>query len=137
MKDKKTRLVKKVLYKYPDMMKGAVQSTVEWAESNMAVDYSKVAVQTSPSNYKEAQLCKILDENLANVRWCYVVEKVLDHYRFEPDKQKFIREHYFLKKGETAICLDVGISRATLYRWQEEILDIAYRWAIELKVIGE
>ena len=137
MKKRARDLIKHALYNYRDMQKVAVISTVDWAESNFAIDYSKVSVQSSPSNYKETQLCALIDDNLKKVRWCYVVEKVLDHYHFEPDKQKFIREHYFLKKGETAICLDIGISRATLYRWQEEILGIAYRWAIELKVIGE
>lgn len=118
-------------------MKSAVISTVEWAESNFAVDYSKVSVQTSPGNYKEAQLCAILDDNLKIVRWCYVVEKVLDHYHFEKDKIRFIQEHYFKQKGDIETCFDVGIGRATFYRWQEEIIEEAYKWAKELRLIGE
>ena len=137
MKNETRKMIKKAFYTYKEMMKRAVVSTVEWAESNFAVDYSKVSVQTSPNNYKETQLCSLMDNNLKAVRWCYVVEKVLDHYHFEQDKVKFIKIFYFDKKGESLTCLEVGISRRAFFYWQEEILEIAYKWAKELKLIGE
>ena len=136
MKDENVKKVKKALYDYKKHLDSAVVSTVEWAESNMAVDYGKVSVQTSPGNYKETQLCALLDKNLANVRWCYVVEKVLDHFKFEQDKLNFIRLHYFERKGEVETCLGTGICRATLFNWQKEIIEIAYKWAKELRLIG-
>lgn len=136
--EKRTRKeLKKVLYNYPRIFESAVQSTVEWAESNFAVDYSKVSVQTSPGNYKESQLCALLDSNQKKVRWCYMVEKVLDHYHFEQDKIKFIEQYFFKQKGEVLTCLDVGICRATLFNWENEILETAYKWAKELKLIKE
>ena len=135
MKNATKNLIKKAFYTYPETMKGAVISTVEWAESNFAIDYSKVSVQTSPSNHKETQLCAILDENLKKYRWCYVVEKVLDHYHFEKDKVRFIETHYFKKKGDIETCLNVGISRRTFYNWQEEIFETAFNWAKELRLI--
>lgn len=137
MKKRARDLIKHAFYNYRDMQKVAVISTVDWAESNFAIDYSKVSVQSSPSNYKETQLCALLDDNLKNVRWCYVVEKVLDHYHFERDKIRFITEHYFRKKSDVLTCIEVGICRATFYNWQEEILETAYKWAKELKLIGE
>ena len=137
MKNETKKLIKKAFYTYKERMKSAVISTVEWAESNFAVDYSKVSVQTSPSNYKETQLCALIDDNLKNVRWCYVIEKVLDHYHFEQDKIKFIEMHFFKKKSEIETCLDVGISRRLFYYWQDEIIDIGYRWAKELRLIGD
>lgn len=137
MERKVRGIVKKALNNYPVIFSDVVQSTVDWAESNMAIDYGKVAVKTSPGNYKEAQLCKLLDDNQQKARWCYVIEKVLDHYKFEQDKIKFIRAFYFDKKSEVQACMEVGISRRTMFYWQEEILDITYRWAKELKVIGE
>ena len=137
MKKGERNQIKKAFYTYPEMMKSAVVSTVEWAESNFAVDYGKVNVQTSPCNYKEAQLCGLIDDNAKKIRWCYMVEKVLDHYHFESDKVRFIKEHYFKKKGDVTICLDVGISRRTFYNWQEEIIEEAYKWAKELRLVGE
>lgn len=130
-------MIKKAFYEYPKRLKECAEGVVEWAESNFAVDYSKVSVQTSPNNYKETQLCSLIDNNLKAVRWCYVVEKVLDHYHFEQDKVKFIEMIYFDKKPEVDICVEVCIGRATFYRWQEEILEIAYKWAKELKLIGD
>ena len=129
------RKLKKVLYNYPTLQKSAVVSTVDWAGSNMAIDYSKVSVQSSAMNGKETQLCKVIDSNLEALRWCYVVEKVLEHYHFEKDKVKFIQLHFFQKKSERETCLEVGIGRATLFRWKDEILESTYQWAEELKVL--
>lgn len=137
MKSAEKKLIKKALYNYSENLKTAVISTVEWAESNMAVDYGKVAVKSSPSNYKETQLCGIIDESQHLVRWCYMVEKVLDHYRFEKDKVKFVQAHFFKKKSDVATCMEIGIGRATFFRWQTEILEVAYNWAKELKLIKE
>lgn len=127
--------IKMVFYNYPKMLKDAAISTVDWAESNMAVNYEKLPVQTSGGNFKEMQLCKIIDDNLSKVRWCYMVEKVLDHYHFEDGKSKFIDLFFFKKRNEEKVCLEVGISRATLFRWQDEILETAYNWAKELKLV--
>ena len=131
------RKIKKAFYCYPELLSCAVISTVDWAENNMAVDYGKVAVQTSPGNYKETQLCGIIDDSVEKMRWAYLVEKVLDHYHFERDKVKYIETHFFKKKGDVITCLEVGIGRMTFYRWQDEILEVAYKWAKELRLLKE
>ena len=66
-----------------------------------------------------------------------MVEKVLDHYHFESDKVRFIEDYFFKLKGEVHTCVNVGIGRATLYRWENEIIETAYKWAKELKLIKE
>ena len=131
------KVVKFALYNYPKFFDSVVISTVEWAESNMAIDYSKVAVSSSPGNYKESQLCKILDDNQSKLKWCNVVEKVLEHYHFDEQRIKFIQTHFFKHKSDIATCMEVGICRATFFNWQNEILDIAVKWAKELKLIKE
>lgn len=137
MNKKEKFLIKRALRLYPEARKSSVTSLVDWAESNMGVDYGKVAVCSSPGNYKETQLCALMDANENLLRWCYVVEKVLDHFKFEKDKIEFIRMHYFDNKSEVETCLSVGICRATMFNWQTEILEVAYNWAKELKVIKE
>ena len=137
MKKATRRLIKKAFYNYKELMNKLVVSTVEWAESNFAVDYSKVALVTSPSNHKETQLCGLMDDNLKKCRWCYVVEKVLDHYHFERDKVKFIESFFFNKNTEVETCLKVGCGRATIYRWENEVIEEAYKWAVELKLVQE
>jgi hypothetical protein len=66
-----------------------------------------------------------------------LIEKVLSHYRFEKDKLKLIDLYFF--KGRTIVrtCMEVGICRATFFNWTNEILEIAYKWAIELGILKE
>lgn len=135
MDKRSKKLVKCALYNYPKFFNSVVISTVDWAESNMAIDYSKVAVSSSPGNYKENQLCKILDDNLSKLKWCKVVEKTLEHYHFEKDKRDFVNLHFFRNKSEVATCIALEISRPTFYRWQDEVLEIAFNWAREYKLL--
>lgn len=128
------RTLKKAFYTYQEMSKNAVQSTVEWAESNFAVDYSKERVKSSAGNVKEGKLCKIIDDNLTAIRWCTVVEKVLDYYKWD-GREKLIRQRYFEKKSITAICLNIGICRSTFFIWSDEILLKAEQWARELRLL--
>ena len=128
------RTLKKAFYTYQEMSKNAVHSTVEWAESIFAVDYSKERVKSSASNVKEGKLCKIIDDNLTAIRWCTVVEKVLDYYKWD-GREKLIRQRYFEKKSITAICLNIGICRSTFFIWSDEILLKAEQWARELRLL--
>lgn len=137
MEQRSRRAIKSALKNYLKNFENVVQSTVDWAESNMAVDYGKVVVKSSKANYKETQLCGIIDDNQKKMRWCYMVEKVLDHYHFESDKVRFIEDYFFKQKGEVYTCLNGGISRRTLYRWENEIIETAYKWAKELRLLKE
>ena len=127
--------IKKAFYNYKALSKKAVQSTVDWAEKNVAVDYSRVKVQSSSSNGKETQLCALIDDSLNAYRWCLVVEKVLEYYKWDCHEQ-IIRQRFFEKKGITRICIDVGISRSTFFYWVDEIFERAYKWAIEYKLLS-
>lgn len=131
MEKETLKKVKRAFFSYPLYRKQAVQSTVDFAEEQLAVDYSKVSVSSTKSNTKETRLCGIIDDNLTVLKWCYVVEKVLDHYRFEQDKVKFIQTRFFERKGDIETCLKVGICRRTLFNWQEEIIEKGYLWAQE------
>lgn len=137
MKNREFKIIERAFYNYQTIMQSAVKSTVDLAEKGIITDYMKLPVQSSNRGARENKLCAIIDDELKKVRWCYVVEKVLDHYYFEKDKVKFINTHFFKKKGDIETCLEVGIGRMTFYRWQNEILETAYNWAKELKLIGD
>lgn len=137
MKNKEFKIIEKVFYNYKKMMESAVTSTVDLAEKGVIADYMKLPVQSSNRGARENKLCEIIDKQLIEIRWCYVVEKTLDHYCFEQDKKKFINMHYFNHKCDIETCLEVGISRRTFYGWRNEILSIAYKWAVELKLLKE
>lgn len=127
--------IKKAFYNYEKFLKSCVISTVELAEQGLIASYDKLGVQGSKSNTREAKLCGVMDKASEQLRWCYVVEKTLEHFKFERDKVEMIRVHYFNGKGDIETCLKVGITRRTFYYWQNEVLEIAYNWAKELKAV--
>lgn len=57
-----------------------------------------------------------------------VVEKVLDHYKFEVDKLKMIDLFFFKGNSITKTCLEVGICRTTFFNWSNEILELTEKW---------
>ena len=48
--------IEKAFYSYAENKNIGTRAVVDWAESNFAVDYSKVNVQSTPGG-KETQLC--------------------------------------------------------------------------------
>lgn len=119
---------------YNKLKKSAVQSTVDWATENMATDYSRERVQTSPSNYREEILCRLIDSSSEALRWALVIDKVIDHYKFE-NKSRMIIAHYFMNETIRKTCRIVGISSKTYFNWKNEIFDLTERWARELRII--
>ena len=126
--------IKNAFYDYPKLKRHGAASVVEWAESGMAVDYSKIKVQSSNMVGKETYLCSLLDENFQSYRWAIVVEKVLDFYKWG-FKERFIQLRYFERKTTVQICFALPISERTFRYWEEEILLKAYMWAKELNLI--
>lgn len=62
-----------------------------------------------------------------------VADKVIEHYKFDLAKSNLITKFFFEGKSITATCLSVGICRTTFFKWMNEILELAYLWAKELK----
>lgn len=132
VKTKKT--IEKVFFNYKKFLSKTVTSTVDWAESGLAIDYSKPMVKNTPTGAKETRLCQILDDNQKALRWCYVVEKTLESFKFT-DRDKLIQAYFFENRGEVCTCKRIGICRATFFNWKNEIIEKAFLWAKELKVL--
>jgi ACT domain-containing protein len=62
-----------------------------------------------------------------------VIDKVLEHYRFETCKVKVIRLFLIGNKSVVQTCMDIGLARSTFYLWLDEILELASKWQKELK----
>ena len=101
----------------------------------MARDYSKVAVQASPSNYKEELLCETIDKSNESLRWLEVVNKTCEHYKFITDKSQVIKLNFLSGYTVRQTCKTVGVSVRTFRRWQNEIFETAESWAKELRLI--
>lgn len=136
MDRKLKKIIEDAFFNYKKISSEAVISTVEWAESNLAIDYSKVSVKSSSTGGKEEKLCEIIDNSQNALRWCYVVEKTLDFFKWDI-KEKLIRIHFFERKSVLRTCQEIHCSRRTCLYWKDEILTKAYQWAIELKLLKE
>ena len=133
--DKETKKrIEYAFYNYEELKNSASQELVDLAYKNIAVCYDKPAVKSSVTKTMQDKICAVMDKTSENYRWALVVEKTIEHFSWDCRKQ-LIFEKYFRKKSETETCLTIGMCRATLFRWIEDILDIAYHWAIELGVI--
>lgn len=66
--------------------------------------------------------------------WCKVFEKTLEKFRWE-QKDKLMQKRYIERKSIWRTCEEIGICRATYFFWLEEILQTAFMWANEFKLI--
>ena len=134
MEKRVQRQIEYNLKNYQKLIKSTVQSTADFATKNMSVDYGKVAVQTSPSNFREELLCRMIDKSSECLRWVGVIDKVIDHYKFE-DKKQIILLRYFNGYSVSKICKTIGISTRTYFNWRIEIIELTEGWARELVLI--
>ena len=79
------------------------------------------------------KLEKTISEKIIKSKEKDVVQKVLEHYQFDNPKKKLIELYFFRGKSITMTCLSVGISRATFYRWANEIIELTSKWVKELQ----
>lgn len=120
-------------YFYETEIKKYYQSTVDFAESGLAIDYSKVRVSSSAGNAKETRLCGIIDKNVRSP-WLTVVENTLITYHKKHEEQ-IIRLHYFECKNLAEVSRIIEMPIATVYRKNGEILEVAAEWAKEFGLI--
>ena len=123
-------------YNYEILRNKSAQELVDLAYKNIAVRYDKISVKGSSGKTMQDRICEISDKASEDYRWTLVVEKTIEHYRFDKDISSLIQLHYFQKKGEVEACLCIGISRATLFRFIDKIINIAEQCAISLGVIS-
>ena len=66
--------------------------------------------------------------------WCTVYEKTLEKYKWE-NKDKLIQKRYIERKSVWRTCDEIGICRATYFYWLEDILQTAFMWTKEFKLM--
>lgn len=126
--------IDKAFYCYKQFVNGCVISTVDWAESGLTANYDKLPVQSSRGNGKETKLCQIIDDNAIKLKWCRVVENTLSRYHGDY-REVLIRKRYFDRKSISELMAELAISRATMFRWLDEIRECAEMWAKEMRLI--
>ena len=128
------RKIDRAFFNYEKMRQAGVQSTIDWAEQNMAIRYDDVKVKRSPSAKREARLCAFLDDNMKKYRWCRVVENVLIRYH-GLNEAALINMRFFQKKPIEEVAIAMNVDRATIFRWLNRVRDVAAEWAGEYGLI--
>ena len=133
MEKKDLKKIEYYFFAYPRLLSKTVQSTVEWAELQ-AIDYTKPKVKSSRSTKREEMLCRLIDQGEQSYRWLTLVDKVKDRYKYT-DKYALIDFYYLRGLSKRKASAEIGVSERTFRRWKNEILETAYLWAQDLKLI--
>ena len=120
-------------YNYEQNVKSAAEQSSAIDKGLVAL-YGGIKVKGSNANGRENAIIKAIEKECEIWRWCYVVEKTLEYFYID-GKTEFIRCRYFKRYDDTLTCRTCHISRATYYRWVDEVLFIAKKWAQEFRLI--
>lgn len=66
--------------------------------------------------------------------WKTVCDKVLERFKWTQN-EKLIRKYYIENKTPIAVCMELFMSEREFYYSKREILDMAFRWAREYKLL--
>lgn len=133
MKREERKEIEREFKKYKENKKNADGYVVRHAYDGIGIDISQPRVKTSATNVTEKKTVKLVQEALRLVQWCRVYELTFYKYRFDK-KGELMQMKYEKNYSMPRICMDIGISRATYFRWLDEVLGTAYQWARAQKI---
>ena len=133
MTKEQRKIIEKEFYNYPQNCALAAEYVATQALAKMGLDYSNERVKSSNGNSVESSVIKSVDEAERLYKWCKVFENTLDRFRWT-QKDKMMHMRYLDRNHEECICGVIGIERRTYFYWVEEVLQVAYLWAEELKL---
>ncbi|MDE7330298.1 MAG: hypothetical protein K2N30_04315 [Clostridia bacterium] len=104
-----------------------------------AVAYDSTApdgerVKTSGSNTAEQLVIRAIYETERMRGWVTAFEKTLEKFKWE-QKDKLMEKRYIERQSPERTCYEIGMARRTYDYWVDDILQVAYRWAKELKLL--
>lgn len=133
MTKQQRKKIEREFYGYTCNRQKAADYVSSHAYDHFGVDYSSERVKSSHGNGTESSVIRMIDEADEAWRWCLVFEKTLERFRWEK-KDELMRKKYIERKNPYTICAEIGIGRSTYFYWKEEILQIAFLWATDLKL---
>lgn len=72
--------------------------------------------------------------NNENAEWKSVCDKTLERFKWTQN-EKLIRKYYFDGKSPIEVYMELYMSEREFYYSKREILDMAFRWAREYKLL--
>lgn len=133
MTKQQRKRIEREFFGYMHNRQKAAEYVSSHAYDHFGVDYSSERVKSSRGNSAESGVIRMIDEADEAWRWCLVFEKTLERFRWEK-KDELMRKKYIERKNPYTICAEIGIGRSTYFYWKEEILQIAFMWATDLKL---
>lgn len=134
MTKQQRKKIEREFYNYENMRNECAEYMAERAIAGLGVDFSGERVKTSRVNTTEDKVVKTVDEYERMYKWCLVYEKTLERFKWTL-KDKLMQMRYIDKNHQVCICDVIGISDRTLRYWVEEILQVAFMWAEEYKLL--
>ncbi len=104
-----------------------------------AVAYDSAApdgerVKSSSGNKQEQLVIRAIYETERLRAWCTVFEKTQEKFKWE-HKDKLMQKKYIERKKPWKICDELNIADRTYRYWLNQILEVGYLWAKELKIL--
>ncbi|MCI9519256.1 MAG: hypothetical protein HFK08_08420 [Clostridia bacterium] len=117
---------------YSTLQKQGADYIVELAEQGTTPAYGLVGGGHAPGNPTESKGIKAAENNA--MLWCKVVENTLTTFRWDIEYE-LIKMFYFEKKSRTRVCERLGVAERTFTYWTENIMNYAYQWVQEYKLM--
>lgn len=133
MTQEQKRKIKREFYRYQKNRDRAATEISEMALAHFGVDYSSDRVRSSPGNLSEKIIVRFIDETDESYRWCLVFEKTIERFRWT-GKDKLMRMKFLERHNAYHIQGEIGIERSTYFYWLNDILSVAYLWALDYKL---
>ena len=133
MNKQQRKIIEREFYKY----KWNKRESENYAVCAVAYDSSAPdgeRVKSSSGNANEQLVIRAIYDQERMRGWVTVFEKTLEKFKWE-QKDKLMQKRYIERKSIWRTCEEIGISRATYFYWLEDILQTAFLWAKELKLI--
>lgn len=133
MTKQQRKTIEREFYRYKWNKQQAENHTVS------AVAYDSSApdgerVKTSSGNTQEQLVIRAIYETERLRGWVTVFEKTLEKFKWE-QKDKLMEKRYLERQSPARTCYEIGMARRTYDYWVDDILEVACRWAKELKLL--
>lgn len=117
---------------YDTLKEQGADYLVALAEQGITPMYGAAGSRASPGNPTESKGIKVTEHNA--VLWCKVVENTLTAFQWDMEHE-LITLHYFKKKSRAFVCECLGVGERTFTYWTENIMNYAYQWVQEYKLV--
>lgn len=129
------REIEKEFYRYRDNCKLAATLVADRAFEGFDVDFSGSRVRSSPrGNPVENKVLSAISEAERAWKWCKVFEKTIERFKWT-QKDELMRRRYIRRETDIETCSGICIDRSTYYHWLNEILEISFMWARDLRIL--